>query len=237
MLDHVDWLAPKFIVLYVFVASVMYVHFRGRVRHALLPPAHRPLDVHGAVQRADVHVLGGAEPAVHRRRRASRSCSRCRTTGRRSATRRSSCSTRATSAPPRGTTTSASIRSSAAAGSASTSSGTTSRCRRRRRCARRPLRWCSRSPRSTARCSRCCRRAAKLGTHRDPFAGSLRYHLGLVTPNADSCRIFVDGEPYYWRDGEAVMFDETFIHWAENKSRRRRGSSCSATSSGRSPAA
>ena len=57
----------------------------------------------------------------------------------------------------------------------------------------------------------------KLGAHRDPFAGSLRYHLGLVTPNSDACRIFVDGEPYYWRDGEAVMFDETFIHSAENK--------------------
>src|SRR5881628_3010430 len=57
----------------------------------------------------------------------------------------------------------------------------------------------------------------KLGAHRDPFAGSLRYHLGLVTPNSEACRIFVDGEPYFWRDGEAVMFDETFIHRAENK--------------------
>jgi beta-hydroxylase len=57
-----------------------------------------------------------------------------------------------------------------------------------------------------------------LGRHRDPFAGSLRYHLGLVTPNSEQCRIFVDGESYFWRDGEAVMFDETFIHWAENKS-------------------
>ncbi|MGE5169775.1 MAG: lipid A hydroxylase LpxO, partial [Rudaea sp.] len=26
-------LAPKFIVLYVFIASAMYVHYRGRVRH------------------------------------------------------------------------------------------------------------------------------------------------------------------------------------------------------------
>ena len=59
---------------------------------------------------------------------------------------------------------------------------------------------------------------SKLGAHRDPFAGSLRYHLGLVTPNADSCRIVVDGEPHSWRDGEAVMFDETFIHTAENRS-------------------
>jgi beta-hydroxylase len=58
----------------------------------------------------------------------------------------------------------------------------------------------------------------KLGAHRDPFAGSLRYHLGLVTPNSDLCRIVVDGEPYAWRDGEPMMFDETFIHIAENRS-------------------
>jgi beta-hydroxylase len=57
----------------------------------------------------------------------------------------------------------------------------------------------------------------KLGAHRDPFAGSLRYHLGLVTPNSDKCRILVDGVPCVWRDGEAFMFDETFIHSAENK--------------------
>ena len=56
-----------------------------------------------------------------------------------------------------------------------------------------------------------------LGRHRDPFAGSLRYHLGLVTPNNDLCCIYVDGQPYAWRDGEAVMFDETYIHWAENR--------------------
>ena len=29
-LATVDWLAPKFIVLYVFVGSMMYVHLRGR---------------------------------------------------------------------------------------------------------------------------------------------------------------------------------------------------------------
>jgi beta-hydroxylase len=57
----------------------------------------------------------------------------------------------------------------------------------------------------------------RLNRHRDPFAGSLRYHLGLVTPNSDACRIFVDGEPYSWRDGEDLLFDETFIHSAENK--------------------
>lgn len=57
---------------------------------------------------------------------------------------------------------------------------------------------------------------ARLPSHRDPFAGSLRYHLGLSTPNSEKCRIIVDGELYYWKDGEAVMFDETYIHRAEN---------------------
>ena len=57
---------------------------------------------------------------------------------------------------------------------------------------------------------------SKLGAHRDPFAGSIRYHLGLKTPNSDDCRIYIDGEPYAWRDGQAIMFDETFIHKVRN---------------------
>jgi beta-hydroxylase len=63
---------------------------------------------------------------------------------------------------------------------------------------------------------------ARLPSHRDPFAGSLRYHLGLSTPNSELCRIFVDGELYYWKDGEAVIFDETYIHRAENQTNQRR---------------
>jgi beta-hydroxylase len=63
---------------------------------------------------------------------------------------------------------------------------------------------------------------SRLGKHRDPFAGSLRYHLGLSTPNSERCAIVVDGEPYYWRDGEAVMFDETFIHYAYNETDKPR---------------
>jgi beta-hydroxylase len=58
---------------------------------------------------------------------------------------------------------------------------------------------------------------SRLVTHRDPYAGSLRYHLGLVTPTSPGqCRIFVDGQPYSWRDGEDFLFDETFLHTAEN---------------------
>ncbi|WP_197685204.1 lipid A hydroxylase LpxO [Herminiimonas arsenitoxidans] len=63
---------------------------------------------------------------------------------------------------------------------------------------------------------------ADLGKHRDPYAGSLRYHLGLATPNDDRCFIDVDGVRYSWRDGEAVIFDETYIHWAANESDKNR---------------
>ncbi len=63
---------------------------------------------------------------------------------------------------------------------------------------------------------------ARLVRHRDPYAGSLRYHLGLFTPNDPGCYIAVDGERYHWRDGEAVMFDETFVHHAENTTQSER---------------
>ena len=63
---------------------------------------------------------------------------------------------------------------------------------------------------------------SKLNPHRDPFAGSLRYHLGLITPNSRDCRIFVDGEEHAWGDGKDVVFDETFVHWVENKTDQTR---------------
>lgn len=62
----------------------------------------------------------------------------------------------------------------------------------------------------------------KLGKHRDPFASSLRYHLGLATPNDDRCRIWIDGHEYSWRDGKDIVFDETYIHWAENATDQQR---------------
>jgi aspartyl/asparaginyl beta-hydroxylase (cupin superfamily) len=53
--------------------------------------------------------------------------------------------------------------------------------------------------------------------NRDPYAGSLRCHLGLVTLNDDKCPIRIDGHPIGWRDGEATVFDETYIHKAMNE--------------------
>lgn len=63
---------------------------------------------------------------------------------------------------------------------------------------------------------------SRLVRHRDPYGGSLRYHLGLVTPNDPRCFIEVDGRRYHWRDGQAVVFDETFIHYAENATEQDR---------------
>ncbi|MGH8579755.1 MAG: aspartyl/asparaginyl beta-hydroxylase domain-containing protein [Gammaproteobacteria bacterium] len=59
---------------------------------------------------------------------------------------------------------------------------------------------------------------SQLTRHADPIACSLRYHLGLVTPNSDDCFINVDGVSYSWREGEAFLFDETYLHYARNDS-------------------
>jgi beta-hydroxylase len=57
---------------------------------------------------------------------------------------------------------------------------------------------------------------SELTRHIDPIASSLRYHLGLNTPNSNDCFINVDGQTYSWRDGEAFMFDETYLHFVKN---------------------
>ncbi len=57
---------------------------------------------------------------------------------------------------------------------------------------------------------------AQLTRHLDPLAVSLRYHLGLATPNDDRCYIEVDGIRHSWRDGQAALFDITHLHHARN---------------------
>ena len=57
---------------------------------------------------------------------------------------------------------------------------------------------------------------SQLSRHADPMACSLRYHLGLATPNSDRCFINIDGADHSWRDGQVLMFDETYLHYAHN---------------------
>jgi len=63
---------------------------------------------------------------------------------------------------------------------------------------------------------------SQLTRHLDPAATSLRYHLGLATPNSDDAFINVDGHDLSWRDGEALMFDETYLHYAKNNTSEHR---------------
>lgn len=49
--------------------------------------------------------------------------------------------------------------------------------------------------------------------HRGPYKGVLRYHLGLIVPeDAEACRIRVGEDFRHWREGESVVFDDTFNH-------------------------
>ncbi len=57
---------------------------------------------------------------------------------------------------------------------------------------------------------------SKLTRHLDPIACSLRYHLGLSTPNDDRCYISIDNNVHSWRDGQPLLFDETYLHHAHN---------------------
>lgn len=63
---------------------------------------------------------------------------------------------------------------------------------------------------------------AQLSRHADPVALSLRYHLGLATPNSDACFINVDCRNLSWRDGEVLLFDETYLHYVRNDTDRDR---------------
>ena len=51
-------------------------------------------------------------------------------------------------------------------------------------------------------------------SHYGPFKGILRYHLGLIVPKG--CFISVDSQIYEWKEGEGVLFDETYKHFVKN---------------------
>src|SRR3989442_2319256 len=216
MLADVNWLAPKFIVVYVFFASMMYVHLRGRVRHrfyrqltdhsTFLAPYNALMYMFSAVPVrpfVDVNAFPELKPLAENWKTIRDEALQLFDEGH--------------------------IR----AAKGYTDLGFNSFFRRGWK--RFYVKWYDEPvPSAKALCPKTVELVQSipsvnaamfallppggdLGKHRDPFAGSLRYHLGLITPNSESCRIFVDGVPYHWRDGEAVIFDETFIHWAENK--------------------
>lgn len=44
----------------------------------------------------------------------------------------------------------------------------------------------------------------------------------LETPESDDCFINIDGVSYGWRNGEGLLFDETYLHFARNDSGQSR---------------
>ncbi|MDA7977529.1 MAG: aspartyl/asparaginyl beta-hydroxylase domain-containing protein [Pirellulales bacterium] len=48
--------------------------------------------------------------------------------------------------------------------------------------------------------------------HEGPYLGYLRYHLGLHCPKTNAPYIVVNSQKYTWRDGEAVLFDDSYPH-------------------------
>jgi len=54
--------------------------------------------------------------------------------------------------------------------------------------------------------------------HRGPYKGIYRYQLPLTVPKNGKCRIYVNGEPHYWKEGQGVLFDDTFPHEVKNES-------------------
>ena len=59
--------------------------------------------------------------------------------------------------------------------------------------------------------------------HRGPFKGVIRYHLGLLVPEpAERCRIRVGTEIRHWREGQSLVFDDTYEHevWNDTAGRR-----------------
>ncbi len=46
--------------------------------------------------------------------------------------------------------------------------------------------------------------------------------MGLMVPNDAPCYIVVGGQEYAWKEGEGVLFDDTYQHEVWNKSSQRR---------------
>lgn len=56
----------------------------------------------------------------------------------------------------------------------------------------------------------------KIPAHTGKLSGIWRYHLALLVPEGGMCFIEVNGEKYFWREGEGILFNDTFVHSVTN---------------------
>jgi aspartate beta-hydroxylase len=54
--------------------------------------------------------------------------------------------------------------------------------------------------------------------HEGPYLGYLRYHLGVRVPKRNPPKLVVNAQDYVWKEGEAVLFDDSYPHSVVNHS-------------------
>jgi beta-hydroxylase len=61
-----------------------------------------------------------------------------------------------------------------------------------------------------------------IALHRGPTKGLVTCHLGLMVPPGDSCRMRLGDGTVTWREGECLVFDDTYYHevWHEGATPR-----------------
>ena len=58
--------------------------------------------------------------------------------------------------------------------------------------------------------------------HEGPYLGYLRYHLGLRVPKDNPPKLVVNRQDYVWKEGEAVLFDDSWPHSVVNNANETR---------------
>jgi len=53
--------------------------------------------------------------------------------------------------------------------------------------------------------------------HEGPYRGYLRYHLGLIVPEKNPPSIRLKDQVYTWKEGESVLFDDSWDHEVYNR--------------------
>jgi aspartyl/asparaginyl beta-hydroxylase (cupin superfamily) len=53
--------------------------------------------------------------------------------------------------------------------------------------------------------------------HEGPYRGYLRYHLGMVVPDKNPPSIRLKDQIYTWKEGESVLFDDSWDHEVYNE--------------------
>jgi aspartyl/asparaginyl beta-hydroxylase (cupin superfamily) len=91
-----------------------------------------------------------------------------------------------------------------------------------------PEAFCARCPRTTTLLDRIpglfeaffsiLEGGKSIPAHEGPYRGYLRYHLGLLVPEKNPPSIRLKDQVYTWKEGESVLFDDSWEHEVYNQS-------------------